>query len=123
MSGLRTVRLTGSKLSVANSFKNAKGEEPKLNEASVASQVRSERRQRGEPLVTVLRQDLSTPGDTWAVSVFRRGKDAFEVRAYQPATGCEVYCTLAFCEVQGRKRVRNSQLQRLISRSFSTRFG
>ena len=24
---------------------------------------------------------------------------------------------------QGRKRVRNSQLQRLISRSFSTRFG
>ena len=27
------------------------------------------------------------------------------------------------CHVQGRKRVRNSQLQRLISRSFSTRFG
>ena len=25
--------------------------------------------------------------------------------------------------VQGRKRVRNSQLQRLLSRSFSTRFG
>ena len=27
------------------------------------------------------------------------------------------------CKFQGRKRVRNSQLQRLISRSFSTRFG
>ena len=74
-------------------------------------------------MVTVVREDLSTPGDPWAVSVWHRRVDGYEVRAYQPATGCEVYCTLAFCEVQGRKRVRNSQLQRLISRSFSTRFG
>ena len=27
------------------------------------------------------------------------------------------------CDIQGRKRERNSQLQRLISRPFSTRFG
>ena len=32
-------------------------------------------------------------------------------------------CARQAGKLQGRKRVRNSQLQRLISRSFSTRFG
>ena len=49
--------------------------------------------------VTVVREDLSTPGDPWAVSVWHRRVDGYEVRAYQPATGTEIGFVLSFCEI------------------------
>jgi len=91
--------LTGSKLAAANSFTKGDGSPPKLRESSIMSQVRAERTQRGPAIVTVLRADLAAPGDAWAVSVFKRSRDGYEVRAYQPATGTELYTMLSFRDI------------------------
>ena len=48
---------------------------------------------------------------------------SYEARAKGVRANMWLREALERCPDQGRKRVRNSQLQRLISRSFSTRFG
>jgi hypothetical protein len=91
--------LTGAKLTTANSFTTRDGSPSPLRESSVLSQIRAERTQRGAPMVTVVRSDLTAPGDTWAVSVFKRSKDGYEVRAFSPATGRELSHVLSFRDI------------------------
>ena len=59
-------------------------------------------------------------------SVVARGVNSAAKRSPQAKTGESAYVPGEYVReglTQGRKRVRNSQLQRLISRSFFTRFG
>ena len=60
----------------------------------------------------------------WARKTYVRRVTVTSQRVDLPCACCIALSLLYdYCLHQGRKRVRNSQLQRLLSRPFSSRFG